>query len=212
VREAVIGELIVLEYEFWYAHHMNVIVPNADKLIERNSTDIYYFGYGAGRDKKRMAAIIRHQPEGGLGAILNNYRLYIQKLDDIPEIPQKILSDIWGSEFRAYTVRKSQGRVAGVIWKLSALDIKRVKEWEFVGLWRELVQIEVDMYNGQVIKAITDVAAEPSSVSVVVDGINYQDNLNYNAIHENSVTNADDDEYRMKEIAKIRNLIQSVDV
>jgi len=92
----------------------------------------YYFGYGILREPTIVNEILGYTPKYH-GAILENYDLGYQIIDQIQKKPGKILEKLWGIGFKAYTIRAGKGIVAGVIWELTETDIEFMKRWEFVG-------------------------------------------------------------------------------
>lgn len=162
---------------------------------------ILFFGYGAYRSRNKVLRVLGKEPVGGRGAILEGYELAIEPLELVPDGPRKILEQVWGKSFRSYTLKKGKGLVAGRIWELDDDDMN-LAEWEFVGVWRELVQVEVTLSNKQTVKAIADKIINTDNLIEIVDGLNYEDNLNAEKKEGNS--NEEDDEYRINEIKKIR--------
>lgn len=145
-----------------------------------NMAEIVFFGYGANKDIYRLTEILGKEPEGGDGALLSGFNLATQDLEQIPEKPKNLLEKIWGEKFQAYTLTRGQGFVQGRIWKLSADDLEKIKEWEFVGKggWRELITVEVVNSDGKKIVALTEKSSDSYQISEIVDGLNYPTNLN----------------------------------
>jgi hypothetical protein len=164
-------------------------------------TPIYFFGYGANRSKTRLRDILGHDPLGGKSAILSNSTLAIQTLDQIPDEPRQVLEKVWGEKFRSYTVKDGKGEVVGVVWQLDEHDLDLLKKWEYIGEWRQLAEVKVKTADGKEVKALTDRAPEGSLTKEVVDGLNYEDNLNKEGMKPET---QEDDEYRIKELRKVR--------
>lgn len=168
---------------------------------------IYFFGYGAYRIKERVAQILGHTPEGGYGAVLEGYVLGIQSLEQIPNQAQDILKKAWGDNFRCYTLKPGKGVIAGVIWEIDEKDLEIIKEWEFVGVWREFITAPVKLKDGRVItNAITEKAPDGVPIKEIVDGLNYEDNLNKEGMKDITA----DDEYKIKEISKIMKELEEI--
>jgi hypothetical protein len=164
---------------------------------------ILYFGYGAYRSRNKVLRILGKEPVGGYGALLDGYQLAIEPLELVPEgLPKQILERIFGKSFRSYTIKKGEGLVAGVIWEFDDHDLK-LAEAEFIGTWRELVNIEVMLANKQKVKAITDKIIKSDQLTEIADGLNYVDNLNMEKKGGNGGT-GEDDEYKVQEIQRIK--------
>jgi hypothetical protein len=139
---------------------------------------IYYFGYGKNKDPFLFEKILGVIPEGGDGALIQNYNLCYQSLDQIPNPPANILLDVWGKDFHAYTLTSGQGMVVGLIWTIEDTMLDRIKEWEFDGVWRKIIEVEVITYDNKKIKCFTDIALNNDKYIEIVDGLNYPTDLN----------------------------------
>ena len=137
-----------------------------------------YFGYGAYRSKVLFEEILGHPLHDGYGAILHNYQLAYQTLNDIPEVPRAILQKSWGEHFRCYTIVPGINIVAGVIWELTDADLLRLKKWEFDTVWKEFIPVEVTIHSGKKINAITETSLSAFPITKFVDGLLYETNLN----------------------------------
>lgn len=140
---------------------------------------INFFGYGAYRNQERLEQVLGHEISGGVGAQLTGYQLAYQLLNDIPEPPREILRSVWGEGFRAYTLKSNpDGLVVGRLWQILTKDIPAIKEWEFDGQWRELIQVSVKASDGSEFTAYTDKALDKFMIHGNADGLNYQDLIN----------------------------------
>jgi hypothetical protein len=162
----------------------------------------YFFGYGVYRDKQRLADIIGKQPKGGYGALLSDFVLTVQKLSLIPEKARKIIQQVWGDNFKAYTLKKGQGLVAGVVWELDDKDIEKIKAWEHIDVWREIKEVTVVTHDKKTLTAITEKAHEDGPISEIVDGLYYDNNLN-----KHGKKPPENDEYK---IAFTRKLLEKI--
>lgn len=168
-----------------------------------------FFGYGANRDKKRIEDILKAselegedlEVKGGEGARVDGLVLAIQDLTQIPEKVQEVLEKVWGDSFRAYTLKPGIGQVAGVIWELNERQFKALKDWEFDGVWREVIEREVIASDQRKIKVYTEKAFDNSPIKEIVDGLNYENNLNIEGM---KVSEVEDDEYRIKALVDVR--------
>jgi len=161
---------------------------------------VYFFGYGANRSGDRLREIFGHEVTKVSGAILDNNVLSYQVLDQVPEKPREILQRVWGNEFRCYTARTGEGQIVGVVWELEESDLEILKEWEFIGEWRDLVPVKVKTTDGKEIQALTDKVSDTAPIKEVVDGLFYEDNLN----KEGRNLDAIEKEYKIAEMKKIR--------
>lgn len=168
---------------------------------------ILFFGYGANRSRDRMLRILGKEPINGRGAILEGYALAIEPLDLVPDGPHKILEQVWGKNFRSYTLKKGEGIVSGRVWELNDEDLK-LAEWEFIGIWRELIHITVKLSNNKNVEAITEKIINTDPITEVVDGLNYIDNLNTEK--KEGENDPEDDEYKILEIKKIRAELEKI--
>lgn len=169
---------------------------------------INYFGYGANRDRIRVKEILGKESKGGYGALLSGYTLGYQILDQIPEIPRKTLKEVWGENFKCYTLKKGKGFVAGVIWELDENDLEIIRKWEFVGLWKELIDVHVYTFDGEEISAVTEKVPDSAPVFGFSDGLNYENNINPEM--ESLIIVKSEEESIKKEISKIRSQLRVV--
>lgn len=170
---------------------------------------ILYFGYGAYRSRNKVLRILGKEPVGGYGALLDNYQLAIEPLELVPEgLPKQILDQIFGKSFRSYTIKKGKGLIAGVIWEFDDNDLK-LAEAEFIGTWRELVEVEVALANKTKVKAITDKIIKSDRLTEIADGLNYVDNLNIEK-KDGSGGREEDDEYKVREIQRIKQELEKL--
>jgi hypothetical protein len=176
-----------------------------------------FFGYGAYKDKKRIEVIFRIsgftgddlEIEGGFGARTDGYVLAIQNLQQIPEASRKSLMEVWGGNFRCYTIKPGIGQVAGVLWTLNEKQFQALKEWECDGVWREFVEVEVITTDQHKLTAFADKAINDNEVAQIVDGLNYESNLNLEGMKKRT-NNDDSDEYRIQELQKVRTKLAQV--
>lgn len=136
---------------------------------------ILYFGYGAYRSKSRISQVTGDDPGEGVGGILEGYRLAYQTLSEIPSPAKEALNKVWGPDFKAYTAVKGNGVISGILWNVTDEGFQVIKEWEFIGVWREIIELEVKTSDGMVIKAFTDKAFDSHPVSGYVDGLMYNE-------------------------------------
>ncbi len=162
---------------------------------------VNYFGYGANRSKQRIAEIIGVMPEGGIGAILNDYQLGYQSLQKIPPSIRGIFEQVWGNNFKSYTLIPGKGMVAGVIWQMDENQFSLIKKWEYIDVWKEIVKVRVKRFDGIDVDAVTEKILGEAIEIKLTDGLYYKDNINLDK--RRTVLEAENDEFRIKKIAKI---------
>ncbi len=139
---------------------------------------VYYFGYGILKNQDVVKEIIGTIPKGGYGGILEGFDLGYQNLDQIPEPSKKILFGLYGFNFKAYTIRKGNGYISGIIWELNQKEFNFIKEWEFVGVWRNVISVPIKLFNGHLITSFTTSIFYDQTIKGYIDSINYETNLN----------------------------------
>jgi hypothetical protein len=149
-----------------------------------------FFGYGANRSKSKIVSILGHEPGKFVGAVLLHFNLGVQKLSDIPEAAQRIMKEVYGNDFKAYSLTPGEGVVA------------KIKEWEMDGLWREIIEVEVMSSGGKIVKAFTEKSKDEFGISEVIDGIIYSE---FDFERKEKIPNAEEDAYYTQEqIEKIK--------
>ncbi|HVF68942.1 MAG TPA: hypothetical protein VNA13_00070 [Xanthomonadales bacterium] len=162
-----------------------------------------FFGYGANRNRSKITQIIGKDPGEGVGAILESYSLHLQKLDQIPDPAQSDLKDIFGNGFSAYTIRPGKGFVAGIVWSVTEEELKKIKEWEYVGNWRDILEVTVKSEDFYTVKVLTEKVMDIYPVSERVDGIIYSE-LEFTELKKGKQK---DEYYTKVQLEKIRKLI-----
>lgn len=164
-----------------------------------------FFGYGANRNRSRIRQVIGKDPGDGVGAILEGYTLHVQNLDQIPEPAQSDLKEIFGN-YKAYTIRKGKGFVAGIVWSVTEEEFEKIKAWEYVGSWREIVEVTVKSEDFYTVKVLTEKSIDTYPVSEKVDGIIY-DEFEFTKLRKGV---KEDEYYTKSQIEKIRQMISNV--
>jgi hypothetical protein len=139
---------------------------------------INFFGYGLLRDRSIIKEIIGRDPGTGRPAIIRGYELVYQVLSQIPEKVRQKLEQAWGSNFKAYTLRRGAGIVTGVIWEITDQELEKIKAWEFVGMWREAVNDTVTTSDGEQISIAIIKAPDEQLFEEKINGLQYETNLN----------------------------------
>lgn len=143
-----------------------------------------------------------------MGAILEGYSLYFQTLKQIPEPPRELLREVYGSEFKAYTSKKENSLIQGILWEIDTEDFNKLKEWEFIGIWREFVEVTITTSENLTLKAITDKTPESHPVEDRVDGLNYNE-FNFVRIKKEAPKfKKDYDTYTKVQIEAIKNWLK----
>ena len=166
---------------------------------------ILFFGYGANRSNERLKDIFGKELEGGYGTVLEGYVLAVQVLEQIPSQAKDILQKVWGQDFKSYTIKPGKGIVAGVVWELDNNQLEVLKEWEFIGIWRELIQVTVTTFDQKTLNVMTEKSPDESSITEIVDGLNYENNLNKQGKRIIEI-----EEYKIKEILKIKEELKNL--
>lgn len=165
-----------------------------------------FFGYGANRSRSKIKEIIGRDPGDPVGAIIEGYNLYFQTLKQIPNPAGKILRDLFGGSFKAFTIKKGDGLVGGVVWSFTDKDLEKMKEWEFVGEWREIVKVKVKSEDLYEVDVVTEKSIDSDNVENRVDGLLYNE-FRFTA----RARDPDQDKYYSEQqIKKLRKLLSSL--
>ena len=157
------------------------------------------------RDPLVIKEIIGYSPKGSQGAVINNFDLGYQLLEQIPSETKSVLSQVWGPGFKAYTIYPGKGVVAGSIWDLEEKDLELIKKWEFVGNWREIITIPAKLFNGNTIDVSTTKVFSNQKIETYVDGINYENSLN-----PQGKKFSYEEKFRKDEIEKIHQVLENI--
>ncbi len=156
------------------------------------SETVQYFGYGANRHPRMIAAITGKLVSELVGkpGILEGFSLAIQSIDQVPDAvldgapapisPQTLLRESWDDSFRSYVITPSiDGHVSGTIWELTTDDRERVRDWELIdfGWYKDTKGVAVTT-DGQHIPIITEQLGDNQAVIQDVDGSDYETWLN----------------------------------
>lgn len=169
---------------------------------------VYYFGYGANRISERIREVVGQHVKDGQSAIVENCVLGIQGLSCIPETPKKILGSIWGANFRSYSIKTGVGIVAGVLWEINSDDLDKIRQWEMVPEWKEIISITVKTSKGVSMIALTDKVADDSRFDEFVDGLNYISDLNPTNIRLSKQQEILDKKKEEERIAQVRKTLE----
>jgi len=165
---------------------------------------VRFFGYGAYFEKKRVVHVINRPPDGGYPALLVDYVLAVQTVDQIEKIAGGQLKKGWGNDFKCYTVKKGKGLVLGRVWEITEEELKILKEWEYDGTWRQFKEVHVVLGNQSIVSAITDMVYPTARISKIVNGLDYDPTLNKSG-HQKR----ENEEEIMKKMRQIRAQITS---
>lgn len=149
---------------------------------------VLYFGYGANRDARMIAAILGKPVEQLVGrpAVLQDYQLGVQGLNQIPDTvmpnapepisPRQILKNVWGDGFESYVIEYRPGsKVSGTIWELTPEERERVRDWELLDYgWYEDCEGKAITADGDEIDVVTERIREDQVLGREVDGMNYE--------------------------------------
>ena len=106
---------------------------------------ISYFGYGAMANRAIMTALLGRTPHFEVrNSAIRGWGLVTQNLSDIPNAarmhdgveinPQQLMREIWGEDFRSYTIiPRQEGTVYGILWEgLTDPEDELLKEWQLI--------------------------------------------------------------------------------
>ena len=125
-----------------------------------------------------IEAVIGRKPEYVDSAILRDYQLCIQNLEDISTSganPREILRKAWGDNFKSYTIRQHKGEmVSGTIFKMTAYERKKLDAWELVPEgWQDSVVVKTEGRNGKTYRARTQRLPKGHNHGYTAMGIEY---------------------------------------
>lgn len=155
------------------------------------SGKVLYFGYGANRDP-RMIAAITGRPAAeltGSPAVLEGYSLAVQRLEQVPDTvvqsapvplsPRGMLKD-WGEDFTTYVIHPSKdGKVSGTIWELTTEERELIRDWELVDFgWYKDCEGRAKTEDGKEVPVITEMLGAGQQIDHEVDGLHYETWLN----------------------------------
>jgi hypothetical protein len=166
---------------------------------------VLFFGYGAYRNKNKLAQVLGHTLGEGVGAVLEGYVLVYQTLNQLPANIGEFLRGVYGNDFKAYTIRKGSGVVSGIIWEITNEDLEIIKKWEFIPLspWREIVGINLKSSGGKEVKAFTEKAKDDQPATKITDGLDYEEFENIRQDPNKKQSN-DNPYYTQQQIEKIK--------
>lgn len=134
---------------------------------------MFYLGYGANSDQDMINAITG-RVLSGQKAHITGFELCVQKLENVPEIPRKILKRAWGDSFESYVIKEGLGRVYGTLWEMTTIDRDHISKWELIPEgWYTPVNVEAILEDGSKVRSATEMIVD-QTVNRVVDGKNYK--------------------------------------
>ncbi len=117
--------------------------------------EIFYFGYGANAFSDMMNAIIGRRPKG-YPTKLENYALYVQQWNEIPQKAQNALKS-WGPEFSSYIAVPLKGAYLwGTCWSVTQAERDIVGDWEYHHIWYTPIKVKVLNKAGKKVLAQTE--------------------------------------------------------
>ena len=102
-------------------------------------------------------------------------------MDQVPDLPKKILKDSWGDDFETYIIKPGEetDEVMGTVWELIPLERELVRDWELVDFgWYNDIEGKAVTKDGQEVEIQTEGFREGQEVDREVDGKNYKPFLN----------------------------------
>ncbi len=155
--------------------------------MSENET-VLYFGYGANRDPQMIAAILGRPAKELVGqqAVLEGYRLAIQRLDQVPDTvlpkapapisPRALLKECWDDDFKSYVaLADPEGKILGTIWEMTRDERERVRDWELVDFgWYVDYEGYAVTAEGARVPIIGERLGDGQTVDHEVDGMDYE--------------------------------------
>ena len=150
---------------------------------------VLYFGYGANRDARMMKAITGADLKGK-PAVLRDFKLVVQKLDQLPDTilstapapvsPRAAVAANWLESFESYNIKENpDGKVTGTLWELTPQERELVRDWELVDFgWYEDKKVKIITQDGQEVEAQTEGLRAGQKYDREVDGMSYETWLN----------------------------------
>lgn len=142
---------------------------------------ILYFGYGANSQREMMESITGNKNLAGQHGVLKRFKLCIQKMNQVPDSPKKILEESWSDSFETYIIKPGEkmDEVAGTIWELTPLERELVRDWELVDFgWYKDIKGRAVTKDGQEVDIQTEGFREGQEVDREVNGKDYPPFLN----------------------------------
>ena len=102
-------------------------------------------------------------------------------MDQVPDLPKRILKDSWGDDFETYIIKPGEetDEVMGTVWELIPLERELVRDWELVDFgWYNDIEGKAVTKDGQEVEIQTEGFREGQEVDREVDGKNYKPFLN----------------------------------
>lgn len=106
----------------------------------------YYFGYGLESVPEVMDAILGHEVTAEIGVIAVRKQLFVQEIDQVPDVPtvalggkspQQILAETWTKHsdlaFSSYVLRSTDNRsdtVSGTLYEVDIEDAEKLRKWD----------------------------------------------------------------------------------
>jgi hypothetical protein len=146
---------------------------------------ILYFAYGANMDGGMIKAITGNDHLVGRPAILEGFKLGVQRIDQVPRDVEVSLRNTWGDDFKTYVIYPEEGaKVKGTVWELSQLERKAVQNWELVedevgprlAWYKQTFVSQVITPDGAVIEDLeTEILGDGQEIdsAIAVDSLDY---------------------------------------
>lgn len=162
---------------------------------------ILYFGCGANRDVRMIAAILGKPASKlkGTPAVLQDYELAVQRLDQVPIHARERLQTSWDKNFESYVIRpRPTGQVKGTIWELTKEERDRIRHWELIDFgWYEDCTAVAIIESGESIEVMSERLGPGQSIDRTVNGLDYPTWLNDVEKFE-TIASQDREEYSRK--------------
>jgi len=140
-----------------------------------------YFGYGGNRDPKMIEAICGRQLVGRPASV-TGYELCVQRIDQVPRLPQTILRNAgWKDDFQSYVLREAEDpdkKVYGMLWELTSKEREHIRNWELIPEgWYTDHNLGVELENGTRIYGVETEIIIDQPIDRIVETKKYQSYL-----------------------------------
>jgi len=131
---------------------------------------IYYFGFGANKDRDMIEAIVGRKLSGRQ-AFVEGFDLVIQSLDDIAEPARTVLRKAWGDVFQSYALKRGSNVVYGMLWDVTRKDLGHIATWELESEnWFKQIEVLATLEeDGSKVMAITQIVENQPHQKIVTE-------------------------------------------
>ena len=141
-----------------------------------------FFAFGTLTDMRAMQAITGRENLTGKNAVLEGFKLGVQKTENMLPVVRNIIEGTWTKDFEAYAmVPAKEGenkKVFGIVLDLNEQDIEALENFHLKGLgWFKDTNVTIKNDEGQSELVKTFVLGDNQEINFEVDGENYSPSL-----------------------------------